>query len=454
VWDAGQRIGERYRLLARLGQGGMGEVWEALNEVTERRVAIKLLHPSRSLTLDLRARLLREARAASRVRHPNVVEVLDAFTTPAGEPVVVMERLEGETLAQRLKRNGKLSLADATPILAQLVSAVGAAHRFGVVHRDLKPDNVFLCRGGDDTVVKVLDFGIAKLTGAEADGSLTQAGHTLGTPAYMAPEQCRGAKDVDHRADLWAIGVITYEMLAGTRPIPGDTVGEIVEALLTLGVPPLRTLVPDVPFDLAVAARRLLERAPDARPSDLRELAQVLARHSTRTVPPLDPPEAASDTTSDRGAQAEIVRAEIVTPKTLAGATTTLATLPMQRSWPTWAITGVALLGAALAILWRTDPLQARASWSIAPPSLSAPPSPEEDQAVPALVVEEPPQPSRRPAVRPPRTAAPPSKADAVGETSGETPPPRPAYCADHRQAFRLNSEGLWELKPECAQRH
>ena len=283
----GQVIADRYRLTGLIGRGGMGEVWSAVHLVTERGVAMKFVETSLRLTDRLRERLFREARAAGRVKHPGVIEVVDAFTTEDDIPVLVMELLEGEPLSRRLRREGALGAAEATDILLQVVSAVGATHERGIVHRDLKPDNVFLCRGEDGLRVKVLDFGVAKLAapGEHSSDGLTSVGQVLGTPAYMAPEQCRGERGIDHRADMWAIGVMIYELMSGERPIEGESVGEVVEWLLTEGVPPLRELVPDAPFDVAVMARRLLERDPDARPQDLREVAEVLRRHCDRRVP-------------------------------------------------------------------------------------------------------------------------------------------------------------------------
>jgi serine/threonine-protein kinase len=201
-----------------------------------------------------------------------------------------MELLSGESLAQRLLREELLSVEDTANIMLQAVSAVGAAHERGIVHRDLKPDNVFLCDGEDVPRVKILDFGVAKLAspGEHASG-LTSMGQVLGTPAYMAPEQCRGERDVDHRADMWAIGVMLYEMLSGERPLEGTTVGEIVECLLTEGVPPLRELAPEAPFDLAVAARRLLERKVKNRGEDLRDVFEVLKSYASIDAPVFGP---------------------------------------------------------------------------------------------------------------------------------------------------------------------
>jgi eukaryotic-like serine/threonine-protein kinase len=264
----------------------MGEVWAARNQSTEREVALKFIAASVPATARMKARLLREARAAGRVKHESVVEVFDVLETASGVPVIVMELLEGETLAEHIAEHGALAVPEMANIMAQVVSAVGKAHERGVVHRDLKPSNIMLLDASRNSLprVKVLDFGIAKMVGARG-GDLTTIGHCVGTPAYMAPEQCRADPGVDHRADMWAIGVMVYELLAGARPIPGNSIGEVVEFVVTEGIPPLRMLVPDAPFDLAIGTRRLLERDPDLRPSGLHEMANLLIGYTDREAP-------------------------------------------------------------------------------------------------------------------------------------------------------------------------
>ncbi|HEU4533914.1 MAG TPA: serine/threonine-protein kinase, partial [Polyangiaceae bacterium] len=218
----GEVVGGRYRLERLLGSGGMGAVWAATHLVTRRAVALKMLRALDGARPEERRRLLREAQAASAVEHPNVVRVLDAFEAD-GAPALVMDLLTGESLAQRLAREGRLSLGEAAVVLRPVVAAVAAAHRAGVVHRDLKPANVFLAAGsGGGPDVRVLDFGVAKLLerpGGDAhSGSLTRTGEVVGTPFYMSPEQFYGEPDVDPRADVWALGVVLYECLAGRRP--------------------------------------------------------------------------------------------------------------------------------------------------------------------------------------------------------------------------------------------
>jgi eukaryotic-like serine/threonine-protein kinase len=278
---AGGLVADRYRLERVIGRGAMGEVWSATHTITRRRFALKLLRAPVDASPEVVERMIREARAASLVDHPNVVTVHDLLVADGGTPILVMELVDGETMAAKIKRDAPLALADACALLAQLGSAVGAAHARGIVHRDLKPQNAMLVGG---CTVKVLDFGIAKLGGAP-DGDATTTGRALGTPQYMAPEQCRGERDVDHRADIWAIGVMIYELLSGRRPIAGDSIGEIVERLLTEGVPPLRALAPEAPFELAVLARSMLERDRERRPHDLREAVAIFSRLGSVEVP-------------------------------------------------------------------------------------------------------------------------------------------------------------------------
>ena len=268
--------GERFRLERRIGVGGMGEVWEATHLVTRKPVALKFLSPSRANDARSHARILREARAAAKVRHENVATIHDVGQLESGLPFLVMDLLEGETLAARLAREGRLGVAALAPLAIQVVDAVAAAHAAGVIHRDLKPDNVFLVADGG---VKVLDFGIAKLARAEeaaAAQPLTTTGEVVGTSHYMAPEQLFAESDVDARADVWSLGVTLYEALAGVVPTGGESVGQVLKAITTDDViTPLRKVAPDVPPELARCVTRMLSRDRRARPG-LDEVRAVL----------------------------------------------------------------------------------------------------------------------------------------------------------------------------------
>ncbi|HET7539854.1 MAG TPA: protein kinase [Polyangiaceae bacterium] len=294
---AGAIIAKRYRLDRLLGRGGMGVVWAATHTVTQRTVAVKFLRAdSAHANQELRQRFLREARTASAVSHPNVVTISDVFELEDDTPVMVMDLLAGETLGQKLLREKKLSLAQTAAILVQVVSAVGAAHALGIVHRDLKPDNIFVLEGvalGD--AVRVLDFGIAKVlepdTLSDSTGVVTKTGSILGTPCYMSPEQAIGESDIDHRSDIWSIGVILYECLTGVRPIQGDSIGQIVKQILVDGVRPIDELEPDLPRAIVELVADMLSRERDGRPSHLERVLELLSAQTEVVVPAFGLPE-------------------------------------------------------------------------------------------------------------------------------------------------------------------
>ena len=273
--EAGSVIGGRYRLDRLLGEGGMGAVWAATHTLTHKRVAIKLLKADVASPDTLR-RFVREARAASAVRHPNVVEVHDILSLDDGSPAMVMDFLEGETLAKFLERAGPIPLVELAAIMAPVVSAVGSAHAAGIVHRDLKPENIFLARLGDGRIESmVLDFGIAKVLPFSeemgGESALTHSGAVLGTPYYMAPEQAFGEKDVDARVDVWALGVILYECSSGRRPIDGETLGQVFKAITTGTTTPLQQVAPHLPADFVTLVEAMIQRDRDKRIPDLRE---------------------------------------------------------------------------------------------------------------------------------------------------------------------------------------
>jgi serine/threonine-protein kinase len=294
----GDLIAERFRLEQQLGEGGMGVVWAARHVVTRKSVALKFVKHTNRADPETRQRFLREARAACAVRHPSVVEVHDVLELDDGSPVMVMDLLVGESMAQRLHREHKLPLPEVARIMVPVCAGVGSAHALGIVHRDLKPDNIFLCVEGDgSTGVKVLDFGIAKLTATEGDaahtGASTNTGMLLGTPYYMAPEQMFAEKDIDHRADLWAIGVILYQALAGQRPTQGANVAQIIKVIARENIVPLRELAPSLPEPVLGLVGRLLALDRDERASDLREVVSVLSEYTSVHAEPFGAPRAA-----------------------------------------------------------------------------------------------------------------------------------------------------------------
>jgi serine/threonine protein kinase len=272
----------RYRLDRELGRGGAGVVWAAFDDRNQ-SVALKILSHRAGSDPVMRKRFLREARALSDLRHPGIVKVQEVVELDGGSPVIVMEALAGENLRRRLERDRALPVPEAASILAQVASAVAYAHARSIVHRDLKPENVFLCDGEDaGRSVKVLDFGIAKLLadGAKVTSVVTEIGVGLGTLHYAAPEQILSAAEVDHRADVWSLGVILYECLSGFRPIEGATERDLLRRVLTDAIPSLSLVAPDVPDDLSNLVARMLERTPEERLSEVDEVCRLLARHA------------------------------------------------------------------------------------------------------------------------------------------------------------------------------
>jgi len=273
----GTSVGGRYDLVALIGVGGMGAVYEAEHRVTRRRVAVKLLKTGLDWSRELVERFLREAQAAAAIGHPGIVDVLDAGEEPDGSLFVVTELLEGETLGARIERSRPMALGEAIGIATDVLGALAAAHAKGIVHRDVKPDNVFLSRSRDGSiVVKLLDFGIAKRVAGDGK-SVTQSGAALGTPLYMSPEQVRGEKDLDARSDVWAVGVMLYECVTGRPPFEGESGNLVWLAILTKRHAPARTLRRHVPKALGEAIDRALAKDRRKRFASATDLRSALA---------------------------------------------------------------------------------------------------------------------------------------------------------------------------------
>jgi eukaryotic-like serine/threonine-protein kinase len=269
----------KYRLVRQLGQGGMGSVWLAEHLTLRSPVALKLIDPGIAANPEALARFLREAQAAASLRSPHVVQILD-YGVDTGVPFIVMEVLEGESLAGRLARLGRLSPAETAKLMSHVARAMTRAHEAGVVHRDLKPDNIYIVHNDDDELAKVLDFGVAKSSlhglGAAASSG-TRTGAVLGTPYYMSPEQAEGTKAVDHRTDIWAMGVIAWECLLGTRPFEAETLGGLLLAICAREMPVPSRAGPAPPgFDAWFA--RACARDPTQRFATAKEAAGELRR--------------------------------------------------------------------------------------------------------------------------------------------------------------------------------
>jgi serine/threonine protein kinase len=267
----GTLLADKFRIERLLGAGAMGAVYAIDHELTRHKRALKLLHPDARAVPDLVRRFLNEASAAGRTGSPHLVETFDAGTLPSGEPYVVMELLEGETLGTVLDREGSLDVARAAELVAQAAEGIDAAHRAGIIHRDLKPDNLFVTAREGAPFVKILDFGVSKFaTLTAASGSRTQAGMIYGSPAYMSPEQLTAQPDVDAKTDVFALGVVLFQSLTGKLPFDGPSVEALTVRLLTGQPTPIDTLRPDLPSGLVEVVRRALapfraDRFPTAR---------------------------------------------------------------------------------------------------------------------------------------------------------------------------------------------
>ncbi len=275
----GTVINGKYRLTRLLGDGGMGSVYEAQHSVLGTRVAIKVLHPDLARRTGLVERFLQEARVAAQIRSAHVVQVTDVDRTPDGHAYIVMELLEGEALSSVLDRQRKLPVPVACEYTLQILAALEAAHALGVIHRDLKPDNVFVTFGGGRPILKLIDFGIAKARRLEpGQKNLTVAGVVMGTAEYMAPEQARSADKVDARADVYAAGVLLYEMIAGSRPVNGDDARVIALRIEQGDIVPLVKAAPDVPREIAGLVHRAMAPRPELRFATATEMRLALER--------------------------------------------------------------------------------------------------------------------------------------------------------------------------------
>jgi len=274
----GDVIGGKYRIVRLIGDGGMGTVYEARHEFLETSVALKFLHADLAKRAGLGSRFLQEARVSAQIRSPHVTHVTDVDQTADGSPYLVMELLHGEPLQQAMDRMHKLPPEQAVDFALQILSGLEAAHAIGVVHRDLKPDNVFIVPAGGGPLLKLIDFGIAKLRAStEFQKGLTRAGVIMGTPEYMAPEQLFAAENVDLRADLYSLGVILFEMLSGRRPADGDEVEAIVASVVSGNVRHLADLEPGLAPGLVAVVERALRPDREARFGSAIEMRSALA---------------------------------------------------------------------------------------------------------------------------------------------------------------------------------
>jgi serine/threonine protein kinase len=286
--EKGTMITDNVRLDTLLGEGGMGSVWIADHLHLEQQVAVKFISTElleRDATV--RARFNREAALAAQIISPHVVKILDLGVMDDGTPFFVMEHLAGENLGERLERAGTLSLVDARKVVTETAMALARAHQLGIVHRDIKPDNLFLVESDESAFVKVLDFGIAKQDEMPGQSVVTMTGTMMGTPEFMSPEQVLSAKGVDHRSDLWSLGVVAYYALTGGVPFSGETLGSVCVAIAAGEFVPASTCEPGLP----PAIDRWFDRALAVVPEDRFQTARDMARAFSKALGPLGKPQ-------------------------------------------------------------------------------------------------------------------------------------------------------------------
>jgi serine/threonine-protein kinase len=282
----GEVLAGKYRVERVLGVGGMGVVVAATHLQLEERVALKFLVKEALESADAVARFAREARAAVKIKSEHVARVIDVGTLETGAPYMVMEYLEGGDLSQVVQAQGPLPIEDAVEYVLQACEAIAHAHVLGIVHRDLKPANLFLIRRPDGTnAVKVLDFGISKVMpgkGSSSDNAMTRTRAIMGSPLYMSPEQMTSTRDVDGRTDIWALGVILYELLAGQPPFSADTMPQLCGLILSGPTPSIRTIRSNIPAGLDAVLRRSLEKDPARRYPNIADFAAALGDFAPR----------------------------------------------------------------------------------------------------------------------------------------------------------------------------
>jgi hypothetical protein len=275
----GDVIGVRYQIEKVLGQGGMGAVFAAVNQATGRAVAIKWMLPGAARSKESIDRFMAEARATAKIEHPNVIQILDVGQDN-GAPFLVMERLRGGSLADRLEKFGRMTSEETLSVIIPACRGVAEAHTEGIIHRDLKPDNIFLCAGkdGSSRPPKVLDFGISKLYEEGGGQSMTRTGIAMGTPQYMSPEQLNAIGQPDARYDVYAMGIVLYECIAGRPPYQAEGLFELVQQIASGNPPPLRQIAPECPADLEQVILRAMHVHKDYRYATMPELIAELER--------------------------------------------------------------------------------------------------------------------------------------------------------------------------------
>lgn len=361
--EAGSVLAGKYRVLRVLGEGGMGIVVAALHLELDQLVAVKFLHQAALGNSEAQARFTREARAAARIKSEHVARVIDVSRLSDGAPYMVMEYLEGEDLAARL-RSGPLSVEDAVDFVVQACDAVAEAHAAGIVHRDLKPSNLFLTRRANgDGLVKVLDFGISKLNDELGAAGLTSTAALMGSPLYMSPEQMRSARDVDARTDLWAMGAILYELLTAHAPFTGESLPEVINSVMTCQPLPFSHFRADVPAELERTILRCLAKDRAERLQTVGQLAtelaqfvpgrsqHVVARVCSLSSPPSAAPSSAAAASSSAAPSALALDSPQITTPAWSGTQVGTGRTGGSPARRRWVVSGaLVLLGAGVSI--------------------------------------------------------------------------------------------------------
>ena len=287
VARVGELVGAKYRIVRLLAEGGMGVVYEAQHTVVRRRFAVKFMRRDLAERRDILTRFQREAEAAGALESEHVAAAVDFGIAEDGAPYIVMEYLVGESLTALLGRQGPLPVGRAADLVSQGGRGMEVAHAAGIIHRDLKPQNLFVCRRQDGTdLLKVLDFGVAKLQSIDELNAATRTGAVVGTVAYMSPEQARGDKVVDQRSDVYALGAILYELCSGRKPHPGESQNAILHHIATQPVVPLESVAADLPVGFLAIVAGALAADPAARPPSAGALVEALAPFARREVWP------------------------------------------------------------------------------------------------------------------------------------------------------------------------
>lgn len=437
-WNPGDVVAEKYELQRPLARGGMGQVWVAQNQLTERRVAIKFMLPELATSPDTVQRFFREAKASARIDHPSIVDVLDLGTLEDGAPFMVMEYLEGRSLEQLIDKE-PLAPIQAAAVMLDVAHALASAHAAGIVHRDLKPANIYIAKKGEQLVPKILDFGISKITSSIGnDVRMTRTGAVLGSPAYMSPEQARGRTDIDGRADIWAIGVILYEAVSGKLPFSGENYNQVMMAI-TLDPPtPLASVAPSIDGDFAAIVEACLQKDRDQRPPTMDSIAGLLdsyvAARAAYGIPAIDIGDGERKPSSAKMGAYAIPRAKnvhekdtVITaarndPAQMTMGAVTMVDPPRSKNRRNAMLAGAA--GALMMVAGVTGWLLSRGP--VASPAASQPPV----ESKPSVTAPPPPVVSADPEPVPP----PPVEASASASTSASAkklpPPPPPAGSA------------------------